>query len=303
MYCQMSSSVQSESGNARRCSPGIDLALVELPRVGPLSTRVPPAEAVAEDEHALLGAGLVLVASRAAEGGVEARGDAHALVEALDQARSAGARLVYFLHQPAFNLGEDLLRRYGGRRVAGYVRFSRPLPPLSSEAPAPRPGLSLEVFAGPADDPHVLALGVGAGWLSRFRADIRLPAEKCDALYTIWTMRSIPGELADETWSPGWTGSPSAWLRTGPARRAAKSAWWHRADGTRPLDGKALMAYAYGRMSARGHQRSNVVTQTENEGACRLHRGAGYTPVKQGAYYHFLLAEQPLAGEQSWISR
>ena len=42
------------------------------------------------------------------------------------------------------------------------------------------------------------------------------------------------------------------------------------------------MAYAHGRMSALGHQRSDVVTQTENEGACRLYRGAGYTPVKPG---------------------
>ena len=230
--------------------------------------------------------------------------DAHALAEALDQARSAGARLVYFLHEPAFTVDEELLHGYGGRRVAGYVRLSRPLPPLPSEGLAPRPGLSLEVFAGPADDPHVLALGVGAGWLSRFRADSRLPAEKCDELYTIWTRRSILGELADETLVARLDEIPVGLVtyRARPAGCEIGLVGIAPAARGRGI-GKALMAYAHGRMSALGHQRSDVVTQTENEGACRLYRGAGYTPVKQGAYYHFLLAEPPLAGEQSWTSR
>lgn len=229
---------------------------------------------------------------------------AHALAEALAQAESAGARLVYFLHEQAFTIDEDLLHRYGGRRVAGYVRFSRSLPPPRAEAPAPCPGLSLEVFAGPADDPSVLALGVGAGWLSRFRVDTRLPAEKCDALYAIWTRRSILGELADETLVARLDEIPVGLLtyRARPECCAIGLAGIAPAARGRGI-GKALLAFAHGRMTARGHRRCEVVTQSENEGACRLYRGAGYTPVKQCAYYHFLLAEPPLAGEPSWISR
>jgi GNAT superfamily N-acetyltransferase len=230
--------------------------------------------------------------------------DAYALAKALDQARSAGARLVYFLHEQAFNLDEDLLHRYGGRRVGGYVRFSRPLPLPSAEAPAPCQGPSLEVFAGPADDPHVLALGVGAGWLSRFRADTRLPAEKCDELYTIWTRRSILGELADETLVARLDEIPVGLVTYRARPECCEIGLVGIAPAARGRGiGKALMAFSHGRMTARGHQRSDVVTQTENEGACRLYRGAGYAPVKQGAYYHFLLAEPPLAGEPSWTSR
>ena len=50
---------------------GIDLALVDLPQFRPLLARVPLTEGVAKGQDALLGARLVLVAPRAAEGGVE----------------------------------------------------------------------------------------------------------------------------------------------------------------------------------------------------------------------------------------
>ena len=46
-------------------------AVVELPQLGPLAPRVPGAERVAQAEHPLLGAGLLLVAAAAAEDGVE----------------------------------------------------------------------------------------------------------------------------------------------------------------------------------------------------------------------------------------
>ncbi len=47
------------------------LAVVEVPQLRPLVARVPLAELVAEAEHALLGARLLLVPARAAEHGVE----------------------------------------------------------------------------------------------------------------------------------------------------------------------------------------------------------------------------------------
>ncbi len=56
MYCQTSSSVQLEIGNARRCSPGRSTRVVEVPQLRPLAARVPLAEVVAQAEHALLGA-------------------------------------------------------------------------------------------------------------------------------------------------------------------------------------------------------------------------------------------------------
>ena len=46
-------------------------AVVEVPQFGPLRLGVPLAELVAEAEHPLLGAGLLLVAARPAERGVE----------------------------------------------------------------------------------------------------------------------------------------------------------------------------------------------------------------------------------------
>ncbi len=72
MYCQTSSSVQLESGKTRMLSPGILAGVVELPQLRPLVLRIPAMLCGAEGEDALLGAALLLVAARAAEGGVEA---------------------------------------------------------------------------------------------------------------------------------------------------------------------------------------------------------------------------------------
>ena len=50
---------------------GVHARVVQAPQLGALVARVPLAELVAEREHALLGARLLLVAARAADGGVE----------------------------------------------------------------------------------------------------------------------------------------------------------------------------------------------------------------------------------------
>ena len=71
MYCQMSSSVQSDRGKALRCSPGWTWPGVELPQLGPLALGIPLAEGVPEGEHPLFGPGLVLVPPGAADAGVE----------------------------------------------------------------------------------------------------------------------------------------------------------------------------------------------------------------------------------------
>ena len=96
----MSSSVQSESGKARRCSPGTHGALVELPQLGALALGVPLTEGVAEGEHPLLGPGLVLVPTGPAEGGVEPVG-----VDGVEQ----GGRLQAVAHAARARVGHPAL--------------------------------------------------------------------------------------------------------------------------------------------------------------------------------------------------
>jgi hypothetical protein len=73
MYSHTSSSVQFDSGNTRTLSPG-GCAVVQVPQLRALRLRVPAVLRVAEREHALLGARLLLVAARAADRGVMAAG-------------------------------------------------------------------------------------------------------------------------------------------------------------------------------------------------------------------------------------
>ncbi len=67
----MSNSVQFDSGNDPDVLALVMAAVVQVPQLGPLRLGVPLAELVAEAEHPLLGAGLLLVAAGTTERGVE----------------------------------------------------------------------------------------------------------------------------------------------------------------------------------------------------------------------------------------
>ncbi len=212
-----------------------------------------------------------------------------ALAPLLEQARTAGARLVYYLHVQPWTVAPELLERYGGSRVAGYVRFARALTPTG--LPRPTPGVALEIYRGAPDHAGLLALGVGAGWLSRFRNDRHLSGQKCDELYTIWTRRSLLGELADETLVARIDDQPVGLTTYRVHDGFGEIGLVGMAPAARGRGiGTALLAYTHARLAARGISRAEVVTQTENEGACRLYRRAGYAPIVEGCYYHFHLA-------------
>jgi dTDP-4-amino-4,6-dideoxy-D-galactose acyltransferase len=215
--------------------------------------------------------------------------DESTLAPLLEHARAAGAQLVYYLHVRPWEVSSELLARYGGAWVAGYVRFARALAPVG--LPRPTPGVALEVYRGGADDAGLLALGVGAGWLSRFRNDQRLSGQKCDDLYTIWTRRSLVGELADETLVARIDDAPVGLVTYRVHDGFGEIGLVGMAPAARGRGiGSALLAYTHARLTARGVARAEVVTQTENEGACRLYRRAGYVPLVEGCYYHFHLA-------------
>ncbi len=92
---------------------GIHLALVDLPEFGSLLARVPLAEGVAEGQDAFLGARLVLVAARAAEGGVEVvvvdRVEQRHRLEAIARTHGAGV-LDLALVDRVLHLGDDEAR-------------------------------------------------------------------------------------------------------------------------------------------------------------------------------------------------
>lgn len=229
------------------------------------------------------------------------------LARLLEGAKAAGMDLVYLLQTGAVVPPDELLRRFGGMRASGYVRFRLDLgAPGAGALPATTaPGVSLEVYQGDANDPDLLALGIAAGWLSRFRQDRRLPAAKCDELYEIWTRRSLLGELAAETLVARMAGVPAGLVTYKLAEPTAEIGLVGVAAAARGLGlGTALLALAHARMRARGLVSAEVVTQSENEAACRLYRRAGYQPAIEGAYYHFHLgsAQAPSGGDE-WISR
>ena len=95
----------------------IDLGVVKIPDLGPLVFRIPLAEAVAEAEETFLGAGLFLVAPRAADGAVELEfldggeedGDLKLVAADLTGDRLRDALFEGFVHRADDELGAKLL--------------------------------------------------------------------------------------------------------------------------------------------------------------------------------------------------
>jgi hypothetical protein len=106
------------------------------------------------------------------------------LEDLLDLASRSGATLVYYCHSAPFVVTETILRRFGGRRVGGHVRYARSLDTLSPSGSL-RSDLHVEAYEGPDDDSTMKSMAISAGALSRFRTDDRLPASKCDELYSV----------------------------------------------------------------------------------------------------------------------
>lgn len=222
------------------------------------------------------------------------------LIALLEQAKAEGAGMVYFLHTQPFTVAGETLQSYGGRRAAGYIRFALSLPDPRAAMADPPEGVTLDRYQGPSDDPRVLALGVCAGWLSRFRRDDRLPPQKCDQLYDVWTRRSITGEMADETLVAYRQDTPIGLVTYRSLADCGEIGLFGIDEKARGGGiGRALLALANRHMSDRGLRRAEVVTQSENQGACRLYRGAGYAPTFEGAYYHFMVD----GGQNPWTSR
>jgi len=209
-----------------------------------------------------------------------------ALREALQALRARGVRLAYWFCAPDAERAARA-RALGGTPVGTRAVYRRAL--VAADADAAAPGVTRYTSSEASD--ALIALAQQAGRLSRFAVDPAMPSGTVQRLYRVWIERSVRGEIADAVYLARASDGASAGI-VSTSRAGARGV-----IGLVAVDaasrgaglGNALMAAAHRHFVTGGLQESEVVTQAENDAACRLYTRSGYTLALTETVFHFWL--------------
>ena len=201
-----------------------------------------------------------------------------ALAAHLAAARQAGLRLLYVVADPADTQSNASAQAVGGWLADRKVTFGRLIgSPLAPRALA-HPVLGVTTFS-----PELEALAWQSGAYSRFRRDPQFAPGVFERLYSHWLRASLTGELARTVLAcPGSDGTPTGLLtlqERGPQARIGLLAV--RAGQRGRGQGGALVAAALRTARAWGCERLSVVTQLDNQPACRFYAHVGFATEHQ----------------------
>lgn len=216
------------------------------------------------------------------------------LEEVLRRARWEAIHLVYWPAESGREASARLLRDFNGLladRKATYIATS--LPAGDEEGPGEARPFRVEPYPrGPAS-PRLVELAQAAGAFSRFRVDRRIPADRFAEMYRTWIERSTLGELADIVLValPADTdgeGEPVGMVTASTSNGAGRIGLIAVDDQARGAGvGSLLIREAHRWMQGRGATRAAVVTQLNNQPACRLYERLGYHLADVRNYHHF----------------
>jgi ribosomal protein S18 acetylase RimI-like enzyme len=211
--------------------------------------------------------------------------DEQRLTKTLQYLRSHDVRLVYWAasEEAAFDV-----HQLGGRLVDKKAIFEADLDKIVLFSSASNSKVVKYTSEIPIQ--ILFDLAVQAGELSRFARDPLFPREKFLALYREWMRKSLTNELADEVLVAFTKDIPAGFVTvsnqegTGEIGLIAVDAAF-RGEHL----GQALMAAALNWYREHGLHRARVVTQADNQPACRLYRKNGYEVSRYEYFYHFWL--------------
>lgn len=198
-------------------------------------------------------------------------------------ARAAGFRLLYVVADPADTLTAQTLA------AGGLAPISRLVTYLAEAATLTAPPNPLHIVPTARLTPELEALAWESGAFSRFRLDPLMPATAFQRLYSEWLRKSLLGqELAREVFCARLGTGPEIGLLTlGVQQGRADIGLLAVASGCRGQGvGHQLLAAAGARTRAWGLSQVQVVTQFENQVACRFYANAGFGVACQQDVYH-----------------
>ncbi|GAC1335186.1 MAG: hypothetical protein NVSMB14_02500 [Isosphaeraceae bacterium] len=213
-----------------------------------------------------------------------------ALKHGLQDARRRRVRLVYWFADPDRPpILDELAREFSARLVDRKATYLADRLSIDIESPA-RADEIREEPRGPASK-RLCDLAVAAGEFSRFRVDPKIPAGKFEEMYETWIDRSTRRELADSVFvavRPDLDDEPIGMITLSVQGDEGTIGLIAVDAQARGLGiGSLLIDAAHRRMISLGATRARVVTQLDNNPACRLYEKHGYRLAELRHCHHF----------------
>lgn len=209
------------------------------------------------------------------------------LIVAMAAARRAGFHLLYVVVEPANAAAQAAMQQVGAQVFDRKVTFVMPLPTPPDAAGGP----SAAVGSATVYTPQLEALAWQSGEYSRFRLDARFAPHVFTKLYAKWLRNSLAGTIARRVmvWSDE-AGIEQGLLTLGEKNDRADIGLLAVAARARGQGvGQLLVAAAVKQASEWGHQQLQVVTQRDNETACRFYEKCGFQLEHEEYIYHWWL--------------
>ena len=136
----------------------------------------------------------------------------------------------------------------------------------------------------------LVSLALASGKYSRFKLDKNFPAGSYERLYSRWIEQSVKKVMATDVFCYMMDGDPRGLLTLDFRDRrgviglvAVDEEYQHRGIG------KALIKHAVSYVHEHQGERLTVVTQLDNEPACRLYSGCGFSLESVTKIWHWWL--------------
>ncbi|MBM4093968.1 MAG: GNAT family N-acetyltransferase [Planctomycetes bacterium] len=223
------------------------------------------------------------------------------LEHALRDMARAPVKLAYWPADPvARGPSDEDIHRLGGMLVDRKTTFAKELRRAAGDSIGDTLPDGVERYRPEMGTSDLIGLAVAAGQHSRFAVDPHIPRRKFEELYSIWLLRSLAKERADEVLvvrrRAACAGFATVSERNGQGDIGLIAVGEaYRGQGI----GGALVSAADWWFRRRGCTRAQVVTQEANAPACQLFARCGYTIEKVTPYYHFWLGVPDMMGERS----
>ena len=217
------------------------------------------------------------------------------LVTLLREARGRGAHLVCWPGARHCLVPSSILNAFHGRLADHKVTYACHAPGELLQGPQRADRFLVGAYEGVELSARLRELAIAAGAYSRFFRDNGFPRSRAEAMYEVWMASSVRRELADVVFVARSAETPDEICGTATvacAGRQARIGLIAVATDCRGCGlGRQLMRAVHAFACRRGVACIEVVTQADNEGACRLYERCGYRVASLIHYYHFWLGK------------
>lgn len=212
--------------------------------------------------------------------------DIKALQQALKELKSKDVRLVFWAADSTDSLSQQAALVENGFLADRKTTFLIDLSVLPSLASVPE----VECYSEDVPTVELEALALQSGLYSRFRTDPRITEQQFEKVYKLWMLNSTRKLIADKILVIKIQQKIVGMATLGEKNGRGDIGLLAVAEDCRGKGyGAKLVQAAQYVFKQKGYQWSQVVTQGDNDPACRLYQHCGYEIEKVENFYHFWL--------------